>query len=148
MTTGGLRDLADRHAMPIIDGTTVEAFLAPAGGEAEHAILFFAGDPAQRPETSDVAVILPELARVFAGRVRVALVAPGHEGALKDRFQVLVLPSLVVLRGGLPVEVLPKVLDWSEYVRRIEAALAPDAPQVRPRGPATLITVSAAGGSL
>ena len=58
MTTPLISALAERHGLPTIDETTIDAFLAPAEGEAAHALLFFTGDPAQRAETSDVAVVL------------------------------------------------------------------------------------------
>lgn len=147
MTKGLLEQLIDRHGLAVIDEGTIDAFLAPAGDEAEHALLFFAGDPAQRPETSDVAVILPELLACFGRRLRGAVVAPGRENALKDRFRVLVLPTLVVTRGTDAVEVLPKVLDWAEYVERIHAALAPSAPVFQGgKRPAVQFTVSSQGG--
>eukprot|EP01035_Chromulina_nebulosa_P052825 gene52825-72084_t len=45
-----VRALAERTRLPFVDETTIDAFLAPADGESEHSILFFTGDPAQRPE--------------------------------------------------------------------------------------------------
>jgi hydrogenase-1 operon protein HyaE len=122
-----LRALSPRHGLVTVDQSSVDAFLAPAPGSPPHALLFFAGDPAQRAETHDVAVILPELMNAFNGRLRAALVAASAEAALMARFQVYALPSLVVARGGETVCVLPKIYDWSDYIARIEAALAPDA---------------------
>lgn len=147
MTKGLLEQIVERHLLPVVDEGTIDAFLSPADGEAEHTLLFFAGDPAQRPETSDVAVILPELLGCFGRRLRGAVVAAGRENALKERFHVLVLPTLVVTRGAVPVEVLPKVLDWAEYVERIHAALAPSAPVFQGgKRPAVQFTVSSQGG--
>ena len=143
MTTPLLRALVERHRLPSVDAATIDAFLAPAQGESAHALLFFAGDPAQRTETHDVAVILPELLAAFAGRLRAARVAPDAETALKLRFQVYAFPSLVVCRGGEPVGVLPKIYDWSEYLDKIEAFLAPEAPVLSaPKGPQTAFTHS------
>jgi hydrogenase-1 operon protein HyaE len=128
MPSSVLRALSLRHGLPTIDHSGIDAFLARGPGESSHALLFFAGDPAQRAETHDVAVILPELAAVFGGRLRAALVAASAEEALKARFRVYALPSLVVVRDGETVCVLPKIHDWADYIARIEAALAPDAP--------------------
>lgn len=128
MTTPLLRALTERHGLPLVDAANIEAFLMPAEGESPHALLFFTGDPAQRAETSDVAAVLPELLTAFSGRLRGAVVEREAEAALKSRFHVFVLPSLVVTRGVDPVGVLPKILDWSEYRERIEACLNPDAP--------------------
>jgi hydrogenase-1 operon protein HyaE len=123
-----LRALSEKYGVVRVDEASIDAFLAPAQGEPAHALLFFAGDPAQRSETHDVAVILPELAEAFAGRLRPAIVAKDAEEALKGRFGVFAFPSLVVTRGGEPLGVLPKVYDWAEYLARIEDWLRPDAP--------------------
>jgi hydrogenase-1 operon protein HyaE len=109
--------------------------LATRPGEPAHRLLFFAGDPEQRSETHDVATILPQLLRAFAGRLRAARIAPAAEGLLKDRFHVGVFPSLVVTRGDETLGVLPKVRDWADYVARIEAMLQPDAPALAPSMP-------------
>ena len=123
-----IRALADRAGLPVLDTGTVDDFLAAA----PHALLFFTGDPAQRAEAADVAVVLPELLAAFAPRLRAAIIARTAEGALAPRFRVAVLPSLVVTRGVDPVGVLPRIRDWSEYLARIEQFLAPDAPVVPP----------------
>lgn len=117
-----------QHATLVVDAAELEAFLAPAPDRPANAILFFAGAGQNRPETSDVAVILPELLRAFAGRLRAAVIAPEAEQALRARFQVHVFPSLVITRGVEPVGVLQKVWDWSDYLTKIECWLAPDAP--------------------
>jgi hydrogenase-1 operon protein HyaE len=120
--------LIERAGLPLVDETNIDAFLAPAAGECPNALLFFSGAAAPRPETTDVAAVLPEILRAFAGRLRGAIVAPEAEAKLKGRFQVFVAPSLSVTRGTEPVAVLPKILDWSDYMSRIEAALDPQAP--------------------
>jgi hydrogenase-1 operon protein HyaE len=123
-----LRDLSEKHELVAVDETSIDAFLSAAPGEAEHVILFFAGDPAQRGETHDVAIILPQLLEAFAGRLRAAIVATRAEAALQRRFHVGVFPSLVVTRAGETLGVLPKVHDWPDYIARIEAMLRPGAP--------------------
>ncbi len=123
-----LRGLSESHGVVPVDETSIDAFLASTPDEPAHAILFFAGDPVQRSETHDVAIILPQLVEAFAGRLRAAIVAQGAEEALKGRFGVCVFPSLVVTRDGEPLGVLPKVYDWSDYRARIEALLRPEAP--------------------
>ncbi|ARN81862.1 hydrogenase accessory protein [Methylocystis bryophila] len=132
--------LHERHHLPLVDEANVEAFLAPTPAAPPHSALFFAGDPRERPETRDLAVILPQLLQAFAGRLRGALVAADAEPALKERFCVRVLPSLVILRDAEILGVLPKVYDWADYVARIEAMLHPDAPAlVAKSGPRTQI---------
>ena len=136
MTTPLLGALTERHGLPQVDAETIDAFLAPAQGEASHALLFFPGAKANRPETSDVAVIFPEILQLFAGRLRGAVIAPDAEEKLKLRFQVYVFPALVVTRGLDPIGVMPKIYDWSDYRDKIEACLDPHAPVLSgPKGP-------------
>ena len=132
MATILVQALTERYGLPVIDETSIGAFLAPAVGEPSHAILFFTGDGSQRAETNDVAVVLPELLRAFAGRLRAAVVARDAEDRLKTRFHVYAMPSLAVTRGGEPVGVLPKVYDWADYIVKINAFLEPGAPALRP----------------
>jgi hydrogenase-1 operon protein HyaE len=143
MTTPLLNALTGRHGLPLVDAENIDAFLAPAQGECSHTLLFFPGVGANRPETSDVAVIVPEILQAFAGRLRGAVIAPEAEQKLKARFQVFVFPSLVVTRGGDPVGVLPKIYDWSEYREKIEIFLDPGAPVLSgPKGPKVEFTHS------
>ncbi|TCU33100.1 hydrogenase accessory protein [Rhizobium azibense] len=123
-----VRAWSERMQLPVVDEASIDTFLAPAAGEAEHSILFFTGDPAQRPEADDVAVVLPELLQAFQGRLRGAIVLRAAEGKLKPRFNVVVMPSLVVTRGAQPLGVIGKIRDWSEYVEQIGNWLSPDAP--------------------
>jgi hydrogenase-1 operon protein HyaE len=118
-----VRALHERHGLPRLDETSVDAFLADGG----HVLILFAGDPKQRMESDDVAVVLPELLKAFAGRFRGAVVVRESEDRLKSRFQVVMTPSLVVARGGDTLDVISKIRDWSDYVARLQAALAPDA---------------------
>lgn len=120
--------LATRHHLPTVDADTVDAFLAPAEGEAAHALLFFTGDPDTRTDAGDVAVVLPELLAAFPGRLRAAVVGRTAEAALKPRFGVEVLPSLVMLRAGEPLGVMPRIRDWSDYLATVERLLEPAAP--------------------
>ena len=120
--------LATRYGLPTVDAATVDTFLAPAPGEPPHALLFFTGDPAQRTETPDVAVVLTELLATFAPRLRAAVVARSAEDALKARFHVQVFPSLVMTNGATPLGVMPRIRDWSDYVATIQALLDPAAP--------------------
>lgn len=119
--------LASHHGLPTLDAESLDAFLAPAAGEPEHVLLFFSGDPDQRTDSGDVAVVLPELLSAFPGCFRAGVIARSAEAALKARCQIEVFPSLVVLRGLTILDVLPRIRDWSEYLERLGAALRPDA---------------------
>ena len=147
MTSPLIAALSERYGLPVVDETTIDAFLAPAAGEAPHTLLFFTGDPASRAETLDVAVVMPEILAVFQQRLRGAVVARSAEAALAGRFRVAVHPSLVVARGNDPIAVMPKIRDWSDYMEKIDAALAPDAPVlVAETGPRTTFTYTTAHG--
>jgi hydrogenase-1 operon protein HyaE len=122
--------LSSRHGIPTVDAGSIDAFLAPAAGEPPHALLFFTGDPAQRSESNDVAVVLPELLAAFPGRLRAAVVARLDEDVLKPRFHVQVVPSLVVTRGAAPLGVMPRIRDWSDYIATLRTLLDPSAPEM------------------
>lgn len=140
-----IRALTERLGLPVLDAATVDGFLAPRADAPAHAVLFFTGDPSQRAEAADVAVVLPELLAAFAGRLRAAVIARTAEAALAPRFRVAVLPSLVVMRGTDPLAVLPRICGWSDYLARLEQALAPDAPVLPPpERPVVRITHTAA----
>jgi hydrogenase-1 operon protein HyaE len=132
----------DRMGVPVIDAESADAILAGAGPT----LLLFAGDPAQRPEATDVAVIFPELLEHFAGRLSGALVSVEAEKALGARFLVDVFPSVAVLRGGATIGVIPRIRDWAEYVGKIEAFLETSAPPlVRDAAPRVAVTFSHRG---
>jgi hydrogenase-1 operon protein HyaE len=122
--------LSGRHGIPTVDASSIDAFLATAAGEPPHVLLFFTGDPAQRGESNDVAVILPELLAAFPGRLRAAVVARAAEEALKPRFHVQVVPSLMVTRGAMPLGVMPRIRDWSDYLATLRTLLDPAAPEM------------------
>jgi hydrogenase-1 operon protein HyaE len=143
LTIPVLNTLLLRSGLPLVDETNIDVYLASAEGQSPYALLFFSGAAAPRPETGDVAAILPELLRAFAGRLRGAIVAPEAEAKLKGRFQIFVQPSLCVVRNGEPVAVMPKILDWAVYLEKIEAAFDPDAPILEgPKKPQVEFTFS------
>jgi hydrogenase-1 operon protein HyaE len=135
MPSALVRALSERMNLPIVDETSIDAFLAADPAEAEHAIIFFTGDPAQRGETNDVAVVLPEILQTFQGRLRGGVVRRGSEDKLKSRFHVVVMPSLVVMRGSEIMGILPKVRDWSEYMEKIDIWLRPGTEPMKPPAP-------------
>lgn len=128
MSTPAIQHLTDRHGVPVVDQNSIDAFISTAQGEAEHVLVFFSGQDKDRPESSDVAVVMPQLLSAYKGRLRGAMVDPAAEAALKGRFTILMLPSLVLARGDQVLDVFPKIIDWSEYVERIDAHLGAPAP--------------------
>ncbi len=125
MSAAPANDVACNQQMPVVDQTTVDGVLAGAADQV--AVLFFRGDAARWPETTDVAVILPELIATFRGRLFPVVVASEAERLLMKRFGVTVFPSLVLARRDRTLGVIAKLQDWSTYVARINAMLAAEA---------------------
>ncbi|MCC7198876.1 MAG: hypothetical protein IT483_05160 [Gammaproteobacteria bacterium] len=111
--------LVSQLGFPEVDTATVDAFLAGPGD----AVLFFSENPAQHPESLDVAVILPELVAAFRGRLRGAVVSRASERELQKRFGFARWPALVFVRGGEYVGAITAVQDWDFYVSRVQELL-------------------------
>ncbi|MGD9540732.1 hydrogenase accessory protein [Methylocystis sp.] len=138
-----LRRLIERARLPVVDDLSLDDFLDTASKERVQVLLFLSGDGANRPETGDVAVVLPELLLHFSDRLRGAVIAPEAEERLRARLHAYVSPSLVVMRGPEPVGVLPKIWDWADYIAKIEGFLDLDAPAIAgPNGPQVEIVFS------
>lgn len=121
-----------------LDADAVDAFAAGTG----ESLLFFAEDPARVRETLDLAVILPEIEKAFAGRFRVGVLLPGAAHAVARRYGFRRWPALVMLRGGEYVGTIDGIQDWDVYTARVAELLA--APVSRP--PGIGIPVTPAGG--
>ena len=106
--------------LPEVGTEDVDAFLEAAGD----AVLLFTEDPKKHPESSDVAVILPELMQAFPGRFRSAVVSRAAERALQQRFGFARWPALVFLRGGETVGTITGIHDWDDFVEQVGALLA------------------------
>ncbi len=107
--------LTAKHGCPVVGEAGVGPFLAGGGDR----VLFFTGDPGRRPESADLAVILPYLMEAFGGRFTTAVIDRKDETVLKARFGVVVVPTLVFLRDGGFVGVIPRLRDWGDYLGRI-----------------------------
>jgi len=120
-----------------VDGGNVDA-LAARGG---HVLLVFTEDPARFKETLDLAVIVPELQRAFAGRFAVGVLLPEAARAVAVRYGFRRWPALVLLRDGDYIGAVDGLREWSEYVAEIARLLAAPAA----RAPSIGIAVTAAG---
>ncbi|MCA9622003.1 MAG: hypothetical protein KC731_23430 [Myxococcales bacterium] len=81
-------------------------------------LVFITGDPSQRSETADVAVILEQLLRADP-ELRLGIVDRAAEPALRERWGVKLVPSVVVPATG---RVLPRVAPWVDYMSAFEEA--------------------------
>lgn len=102
-----------------LDASRLEASLQQTG----HLMLFCTGDPQQRPESLDLAIILPELYQAFSGQFRVGVVASDIEATVQQRYAIQQWPCLVLLRDGDYVGSIPRLRDWAEYLQEIRTLL-------------------------
>ena len=96
---------------------TIDGFLALRGP----ALLLFTGDPAQRPEAQDVAVVAGQLGRKMSS-LWIGVVTSAVPDAVKLRFKVAVVPTVVFLLDGEVKATLDRLRDWSVYARTAEQA--------------------------
>ena len=102
-----------------LDGSNFEEAKQASG----HLMLFCTGDPKQRPESLDLAIILPELYQSFSARFRVGVVDSDIEERMEQDYGVQQWPTLVLLRDGEYVGSIPRLRDWAEYLQEITALL-------------------------
>lgn len=104
-----------RHGLHVAD----EVGLDDLAREHEHIMLVLAGDAERLAESDDVAVIVPELAKAFAGILTVVVATRDSERALQRRFRFQAFPALVFLRDGQYLGAMTRVHDWADYLREI-----------------------------
>jgi hydrogenase-1 operon protein HyaE len=112
--------LTDTLGYALLDADNFEQFVA----HTPQCVLFFTENPASFPESSDVAVILPEIVRLFGDRLTPAVVSRGHEREVSKRYGVREWPTLVFLRHGEYLGAIARVQDWNDYVLQIRDILA------------------------
>lgn len=119
MSSPLIDQLTTTHGYPLVTPDSLENFL-----ERETTLaLFLTGDPRRYPESNDVAVILPELARAFPARFKPAVVDRRLEALFKARYDIAAWPCLLFLRDGRFLGRISRVRDWSDYLERIAAVL-------------------------
>lgn len=120
MSSSLLESLTEQEGYPLLDEASLPGFLE----EGANRVLFFTGDPAKHPETLDVAVILPELMKVFGDRCRAGVVGRAAEESLQRRFGFSAWPALVFLRGDRYLGSIERVKDWAVYLSEIDRLLS------------------------
>lgn len=115
-----LQSIIARHGFPVVG----DADWADFATGHEHVMLLIAGDAARLAESDDVAVILPELAKVFGDMLRPAVAAKADERAFQRRFRFAAFPALVLVRRGEYLGAITRVRDWSDYLVEIPDILA------------------------
>lgn len=123
-----IQRLFDDYGYPEVNLDNHEEFI----GQPGVSVLFFAGDPKSYRETTDVAVVLPELVKTFSGRLRPGVVARvfAIEQALQRHYGFREYPTLVFVREGGYLGAISRVRDWGEYL-----SLIPELMEAAPRRP-------------
>ncbi|UNC13190.1 hydrogenase [Acidiphilium multivorum] len=116
--SAALARLAAAEGVRELGGDGLEAALAEGT-----TLVLFTGDPARHREIDDVAVIVPELAKAFAGRFCCAMVDPDRERAAAARFRVVVRPTLVLVHEGAMIGSVARMRSWAEYLEAIGGML-------------------------
>ncbi|HEY9079395.1 hypothetical protein [Magnetovibrio sp.] len=89
-------------------------------------LVFFPGEVGKRPETADLAVILPELVKGRNGSLQIAVVNAEDEEALSAEYGVLVKPTVAFVRDGDIKGLVPRIKDWAEYEFKLAELLPVD----------------------
>ncbi|HTP98446.1 MAG TPA: hydrogenase [Casimicrobiaceae bacterium] len=121
-----IAQLFAKHGFAEVTPAGIDAFASTTG----RAMLVFLDDPLRVRETLDIAVIVPELARVFAGRFRVGVLLPEAARALAPRYGFRRWPALVILRDGAYIGAVDGLRNWDDYLTEIGELLEAD--PVRP----------------
>lgn len=83
-------------------------------------VLFFAGDPKSFRESTDVAVVLPELIGAFQGFLKPGVITAEAERELQRHYGFPTWPALVFLREGGYLGAIAGIQNWSEYLQQID----------------------------
>jgi hydrogenase-1 operon protein HyaE len=115
MTHPLIQLLFDEHHYPEVSLESHAQFIDRPG----LGVLFFAGDPKRFRDTTDVAVVLPELDKAFAGNLRPGVVAASAERELQLHYGFSAWPALVFVRDGDYLGAITGIQNWSDYLQQI-----------------------------
>ncbi len=110
-----LQRLLDDCGYPEITLDNHAAFV----GQPGISVLFFPGDPKRFRDTTDVAVVLPELAKAFRGALQPGVVAAAAGKPLQQHYGFELWPALVFLRDGEHLGNICRIRNWSDYLQEI-----------------------------
>lgn len=85
--------------------------------------LFVPGDAARNLETSDAAVILPELRMAFQNAFDCAVVDDAIEAAVRESARALKTPGFLFFHSGRYLGAIEKIRDWDDYMGRVSHIL-------------------------
>lgn len=111
--------LFDEYGYPEVSLETHGDFV----GQPGVAVLFFAGDPRRFRDTTDIAVVLPELVKALGGELRAGVVTPEAGKPLQEHYRFETWPALVFLRDGACLGSICGIQNWSDYLEQIDRML-------------------------
>jgi hypothetical protein len=115
-----ITQLADHPASEVVRKSGLGDFLS----RHPRALLFFTGDVTQNPEGRDVAIVVRELLKQYAGRLALGLVDRRDETSVMARTGVVVLPAVAFVADGRTVDVVARMRDWGAYAQAAERLFA------------------------
>lgn len=88
-------------------------------------VLFFPGNPETVKDSTDVAVVLPELVNAFKGQLTAGVVTDvrGDGAELQKKYGFGAYPALVFVRAGEYVGAITRIQDWTDYLNEISDLL-------------------------
>jgi hydrogenase-1 operon protein HyaE len=120
-----IQRLYDDYGYPEITLEEHQAFISQPG----ITVLFFAGDPKRFRDTTDVAVVLPELVKAFRGALQPGVVAEDAGQTLQQHYGFTAWPALVFLRDGGYLGNITGIQNWSEYLHDIGELMSAEVQQ-------------------
>ncbi len=118
-----VQQLFDQHHYPEVTLDSHDALSQRPGMN----VLFFAGDPKRYRDTTDVAVVLPELDQAFDGQLHPGVVTASAERELQLHYGFSAWPALVFLRDGDYLGAITGIQNWADYLQQIEALMRAEA---------------------
>lgn len=88
-------------------------------------VLYFPGNPETVKDSTDVAVVLPELVNAFKGQLTPGVVTDfrGDGAELQKKYGFGAYPALVFVRSGEYVGTITRIQDWADYLNEISDLL-------------------------
>jgi hydrogenase-1 operon protein HyaE len=123
-----VEQLFTRHGASLLTPGTIDAFVDAPG----LSMLVFTEDPMRVRETPDLAVIVPQIQRAFAGIFRVGVLLPEAARAVQPRYGFRRWPALVVLRNGAYLGAIDGLRTWDEYNTEITHLVEAERAAARP----------------
>lgn len=117
-----IENMIETYGYPVVTEEDIDVFL----DGNEQVVLFFTENANNYPESNDVAIILPELMKVFGGHLVAAVVHRESERPLQRRYRFRGYPALVFLHNGQYLGAITKVRNWTEYLDEFKDILASD----------------------